>query len=169
MPSNAAQVYQTFVDRAREDMNFQRYPANRDDYRRFFLGHLQKTNPQMMQHLKFISDRSGDALYDADVDHIVPKSVWPLLMPTPLNMNVYESVLTNLMIRDRLSNRANDLLLINTVKSLHAQGKLPIEEKARYVELFVELKHYDVEGTPWNSIAFSQLSRRQTAGLKTEG
>lgn len=161
MPSNATAVYNAFVSRVQSDVLQHRYAVPRTGYRDFFLQHLQQNDPQMMQHLSYISPNSGNRLYQADVDHIVPQSIWNLLLPAPLNVPAYDCVLSNLMIRDRFSNRANDHALIQAVRKLHQQGKLTLAEQQRYVELCLELKPHALEGTPWTATGFSNLNRSQ--------
>ncbi len=165
MPSNAPAVYKYFVACVLDDVAHQRYPDNRNDYREFFLRHLQQTDPQMMEHLRYISERSGNTLYRADVDHVVPRSIWPLLLPPPLNIPNYECVLSNLKIRDEFSNRANDQATINEVKRLYKEGELSLSQKERWVEICLELKGYDVEGIPWTAVSLSGLTRLQKLDL----
>ena len=165
MASNANAVYHAFVTSIRTDIQQHRYPTDRKQYRDFFLEHLGNSDPEMKQHLAYISPNTGNRLYQGDVDHIVPQSIWQLLLPPPLNFAQYDAVLSNLMIRDKTNNRANDQALIREVKNLHHQGKLTQSEKERYVEICIELKPHALEGTPWVATGFSNLNRRQSLDM----
>ena len=151
MASNASAVYNTFVNSVRTDIQQHRYPTDRKQYRAFYLEYLGQNDPKMKQHLAYMSPNTGNRLYHGDVDHIVPKSIWPLLMPPPFHLATYDAVLSNLMIRDRTSNQAN--------------GKLTQTEKERFVELCIELKPHSLEGTPWVATAFSNLNRHQSLDM----
>src|SRR5215472_270852 len=74
--------------------------------------------PSLYTYVKVLDRRTGDPRFSADADHIIPKSVWNILMPATLRgqpgdkFPCYSGVLSNLFWRDKKFNRNDDDLAI---------------------------------------------------------
>lgn len=73
---------ETFVRRCTEDVLAGRYAPNDDAYLSFLIAETEK-RPQyrnLMTYIRVLDRTTGEPRFSADADHIVPRSVWGILM-----------------------------------------------------------------------------------------
>lgn len=147
--------YEAFLKAVRQDISAGRFPKNPEDYREFFQQHLKKSDSALHHHLENVQYRKGERRFLADIDHVIPSSVWVAL--TGFQMK-HRSVLSNLKARDDVYNRRDDQQMINLILKEQREGKLTLVQKKMWVGMFLELKDQQIEGSPWVPMGFSRLS-----------
>ena len=143
--------YNNFIKRVRGDVSKKHYDKN---HLELIMKVVGEKNPKLLEYLKRESRKPGQQRLFADCDHIIPREVWALLMPHPLDKEEYVNVVSNLQFRDIYSNRSFDQKDIKTIQEAHAKGALSEAEKRRWVTQILRVKK--VEGSP-QPIEFNDL------------
>ena len=140
----------TFVKRCLADARIDRRANPADKYLDFLANETQKRYPMLLRFVKVLDRETGTPRFNADADHIIPKSVWNLLMPDELRglpgekFPAYSGVLSNLFWRDIHFNRKDDNFAIRLVKQSSASrmSKSQFQEwKKKWIAIFIATKH----------------------------
>jgi hypothetical protein len=137
-----------FIRSCTNDVMRGRFAASEDGYLDFLVAETEKRDKRLLNYLRVWDRAAGQARFSADADHIVPRSVWGILMFGFLDRGragTSFNVLSNLFWRDRMWNQANDQLAISIIKSeattveLHSRAGL--EWRRKWIEIFLRTKH----------------------------
>lgn len=102
IPATAA----AFITRCQAHLQQGLYPSNAGSYRAFLIQHTRQTDPQLLAYIERHDRAPGTQSTFTDADHIVPRSVWQLLMPIQFHTAPeYDSLLGNLAWRSIVFNR----------------------------------------------------------------
>ncbi len=111
---------EAFISRCNTHVLLGRYAKNPAGYLNYLIACTEKVDPRLLEYLRVLARERGRPRYYGEADHIVPKSVWPRLMPTALigggKLDAYSGVLANLFWRDPDFNRKDDQPLIDAIK-----------------------------------------------------
>lgn len=150
----------TFIRRCVVDRRLGRYAQPPSKYRDFLHEHTEQHYKTLLRLLTVFDRQKGEQRLTADADHIVPKSVWPLLMPASLQGRMfgkfpeYSGVLSNLFWRHSDFNREDDDPLITQVMVEARRYRRGTKEWAAWaanrIECFLHTKHD--EPTPVSGI-----------------
>ena len=95
-----------FISRCQAHLQQRLHPSRADGYRDFLIEQTQKRDPQLWFYVKRNDRAEGAQSTFTDADHVVPRSVWHLLMPIQFHTAPeYESLLANLAWRSIVFNR----------------------------------------------------------------
>ncbi|WP_282606903.1 hypothetical protein [Pelagibius sp. Alg239-R121] len=102
IPATAA----AFVSRCQAHLQQGLYPSRADGYRAFLIEQTRQRDPQLLFYIERNDRAEGTQGTFTDADHIVPRSVWHLLMPIQFHTAPeYDSLLGNLAWRSIVFNR----------------------------------------------------------------
>lgn len=128
-------------------------PAGR--YLDYLRGVTKEFDAAMYNFVAVVDRERGQERFHADADHIIPKSLWNILMPSELiNFNrvtkepndeqfpIFSGVVSNLFWRTRDWNRKEDNQSIRECEkeARKARGKLPQTEKDRWIAMLLLTK-----------------------------
>jgi hypothetical protein len=139
-----------FVGSCLADARVDRRATPADKYLDYLANETQKLYPMLFRFVKVLDRETGTPRFNADADHIVPKSVWNLLMPDELiglpgeKFPGYSGVISNLFWRDIQFNRKDDNLAIRLVKessSTRMSKKELAGWKKKWISIFIATKH----------------------------
>jgi hypothetical protein len=152
LSSNIPLHVDVFLDAIYRDFAEGRHSS---DYRGLLLRETRARYPGLVDGLRDLGrrrKRPGDVSLLADADHIVPKSVWPILIPLAWNLPGAPPdtphLLSNLFWRTVTLNRgapsrgeAVDLQWIGHIKREAAAKKVTPLWARQYIEFFLRTKH----------------------------
>lgn len=145
---------ETFVRRCTDDVMRGRYAPNPDAYHQYLERETEKRYPKVLAYLRVLDRESGGQRYSADVDHIIPRSVWRILMfgfIEPGKCGAAAGVLSNLFWRDIRWNRGEDMPLIDHIRgeaqSVRLDSRAGMAWRANKIEFFLRTKRE--EGLPF--------------------
>jgi hypothetical protein len=146
----------TFVRRCTDDVLRGRFAANPRDYLSFLIAETEKRAQyrKVLDYIRVLDRERGDQRFYADADHIIPQSVWNILMfgfIDPGRCGTAVNVLSNLFWRDLRWNRGSDQPLIDAVlaeaKSVRLGTRPGVAWRVRQIEMFLRTKRE--EGLPF--------------------
>lgn len=139
-----------FITRCLGHVTAGMYPASRNGYWDLL---MRETPPELNRYFQRVDRSAGTERTFVDADHIIPRSVWTLLMPTQLTTDPrYESVLGNLAWRSTVFNQDQntDLPMIEAVRAestANPRGSPGWQDWSRnWIEMFTSVKQQ--EGNP---------------------
>jgi hypothetical protein len=133
-----------FIQNCTNDALIGRYAQPASRYLDYLAEETESRYPSLYRYVKVLDRRTGNARYSADADHIIPKSVWNILMPGNLRgapdekFPAYSGVLTNLFWRDKGFNRKDDNLAIKLIKEANQAGSSLDRDK--WISIFLRTK-----------------------------
>jgi hypothetical protein len=144
IPLNAS----TFIARCTQDMMTGRFAQTPDGYRDYLIVETRRRNRGLLRYLHIPDSANITPQYSADADHIIPQSVWPILMfgfPNPGAPGTAVNALSNLFWRDISWNRGLDQPLIehvtNEAGGIQLASAAGIVWRERWIEIFLRTKH----------------------------
>jgi hypothetical protein len=134
-----------FIRRCSTDIRLGRY-AKDGDYRELLVTETGKSHAKLLEFLRVNDRRPGKRRLYADADHIIPQSVWPVLMPSELQGKEYVHAVANLFWRAVVENQSLDNRFIQQIRSEQGRvaGQAPSQRQAwakRWIETFLRTKH----------------------------
>jgi hypothetical protein len=111
-----------FVKNCLADARENRFAKPAEKYLDYLADLTEQKHPALFRFVKVFDREAGKERYNADADHIIPKSVWNILMPAELRglpgqeFPAFSGTLSNLFWRDRQFNRRDDNLAIRVIK-----------------------------------------------------
>jgi hypothetical protein len=126
------------------DVHLKRFANPAEKYLDYLAKETELRYPALHRHVKVLDRQTGTPRFSADADHIIPKSVWDLLMPGPLSLSsggpfpVYSGVLSNLFWRDKQFNRRDDNLAIRLVKEANS-ATMNADQKQSWREKWITI------------------------------
>lgn len=95
-----------FITRCQAHLQQGLYPSQANRYRAFLIEQTRRSDPQLLAYIERNDRAAGTQSTFTDADHIVPRSVWHLLMPIQFHTAPeYDSLLGNLAWRSIVFNR----------------------------------------------------------------
>jgi hypothetical protein len=140
----------TFVRRCTDDVLQGRYAKTPDGYLEYLVDETRKRDKALLAYLCVLDRQSGKPRYSAEADHIVPRSVWTILMfglVEPGSNGSSFNVLSNLFWRDPDCNRRYDHFAIEAIKGELAKRSLKLNSsegvtwREKWIEIFLTTKH----------------------------
>jgi hypothetical protein len=103
-----------FIRDCEKDVLAGNYCRTADGYLDFLIQATQREDLAFRTYLEVQDRKPGEQRFYADADHIIPRSVWPVLMPVQLLIAKpwYYNVLTNLFWRVSSFNKSIDQFAI---------------------------------------------------------
>lgn len=142
-----------FIRRCTADVAADRC-ARDGEYLAYLESETARRYPRLMPFIRVVGRASGKPRYYAQADHIIPRSVWNVLMFGELRTREPSSavnVLSNLFWRGEHENRAFDqrqiLLLRNEARGVRLATTDGLAWRRRWIEIFLNLKRE--EGLPF--------------------
>jgi hypothetical protein len=139
-----------FIRRCATDCRLGRY-AHNGDYKAYLERETARVDSQLLDYLRRHDAKPGEPTYWAEADHIIPRSVWPLIMPRELRGEEnreahFMHTRSNLWWRGPHENHALDQRFINVIKQeaiVYARRPPNIrhEWEASRIEMFLRTKH----------------------------
>jgi hypothetical protein len=140
----------TFVKRCTDDVLRGRYATTPDGYLEYLVAETRKRDKRLLDYLRVLDRQSGKPRYSAEADHIIPRSVWPILMfglIEPGRSGTSFNVLSNLFWRDPDCNRGYDRFAIDAIKGELAKRPVKLNSsegvkwREKWIEIFLTTKH----------------------------
>lgn len=157
----------TFVNRCTDDVLTGRYAPTPDGYLEYLITETERRHKKLMQYIMVLDRATGQARFSADADHIIPRSVWDVLMfgfAEYGKCGVSFNVLSNLFWRDRQWNQKEDHSLIRNIlseaKSVQLGSKDGLAWRAKWIEIFLNTKRDEgllFAGELVNPFAFDEM------------
>jgi hypothetical protein len=153
LSKNIPLYVKTFLNNIRRDF---RAGAYAEDYRGLLIRETRMRYPGLVEGLGDLGrgpTRRGEVRVLADADHIIPRSLWAILIPPAWNLPgtppATPNILSNLFWRTVTCNRgapsrgeALDHAWINHIKAEAQAGVNPTAHWAnRYIQMFLQTKH----------------------------
>jgi hypothetical protein len=162
---------QEFIRRCATDCRLGRY-AQSDDYLEFLIQQTQRRDRKLLSYLARIGRGYGETRYYADADHIVPQSVWHLLMPRELcgpdrPRGAYRHSLSNLIWRGQVENRRDDEQAICMVFDEAHVRRSPSERRTwanEWIRRFLMTKRDEALACPADLVDISSLEDMSANG-----
>jgi hypothetical protein len=169
IPISAADL----IRRCGTDIRLGRFAAD-GNYLDYLIAETEKSHAKLLEYLRVIDRRSGQPRYYAQADHIIPRSVWPLLMPRELrgpgapDGNWVHS-LSNLFWRGPQENRSHDQASIRMIQDeapeVARRGPMQYREWAdRWIEIFLLTKRDEALVFSGDLVNLSVLSKMPARG-----
>lgn len=165
-----------FVRRCGTDCRLGRY-AKDGNYRELMIAETAKSHKKLLEYLRVLDRTSGGAKFWAQVDHIVPQKVWPILMPTELRGpdrpdGCFMHALSNLFWRGTLENQSLDGRFIRCVQQevTGIAAKPPRERQCwakKWIEIFLRTKHDEAVVFPGDHVDPSRFEELQADNTGT--
>ena len=159
-----------FVKHCTDDVLNGRYAKSPDAYLKFLEEETEKRDKLYMDYLRIVDRQSGHRRFSADADHIIPQSVWGILMfgfLEPGKCGTSFNVLSNLFWRDPEFNRKEDALAIRLVKSEAPSVRLSSRKgfawRKKWIEIFIGTKRPEGKAFPGYSVDPAILDRLPAA------
>lgn len=132
---------ETFIKRCADDVLEGRFCSDLDGYRDYLLAETARRHKALLNYLTVVDTTTGRPRVAADADHIIPRSVWNILMLGLLDRTrpASANVLSNLFWRDPQWNRGNDYSAIQTVWSEAKSGALAGPDGIRWRKMWIEI------------------------------
>jgi hypothetical protein len=137
----------TFVRRCTDDVLRGRYAPAPDAYLSFLIEQTEKRNRKLIEYIRVVDRSTGQPRFSADADHIIPKSVWGILMfgfIEPGKCGTSFNVLSNLFWRDRQWNQRDDgsaiRVILSEAKSIRLASRAGIAWREKWIEIFLRTK-----------------------------
>ena len=172
IPINA----QDFVRRCSHDCRLGRY-AKDGDYLEFLIAETRKSHQKLLEFLRVVDRRSGKARYHAQADHIIPQSVWTLLMPSELcgpgrADGPFMHALSNLFWRGASENQSLDHEAIRHIglEATAVSRQAPSKRQAwasKWIEIFLLTKRDEALAFPGDLVNLSSLDKLPARGPGT--
>jgi len=162
---------QEFIRRCATDCRLGRYAQN-DDYLEFLIQQTQRRDRKLLSYLARVGRGYGETRYYADADHIVPKSIWHLLMPRELcgpdrPSGAYKHSLSNLIWRGQVENRRDDEQAIDMVFDEAHTRRSPSEKRIwanEWIRRFLVTKRDEALACPADLVDLSSLEDMSANG-----
>jgi len=148
LSENIPRTTAAFLRRCRIDAMKGRYAKPPAAYLEFLIAASRAADPRILEYLRVNDRESGAARYYGQADHIVPQSVWTILMPDdligPTTPDGYSALLSNLFWRDPHFNASCDQPIIGHIQaeaknhSRHAAATRQWAEK--WIQFFLDTK-----------------------------
>jgi hypothetical protein len=138
---------ETFIRRCTDDVLQGRYAPGPDDYLEYLVAETERRYARLMHYIRVLDRDTGKPRFYADADHIIPKSVWGILMFGLLargRSGASFNVLSNLFWRERDWNRKDDHFAIQTifseVKKVQLTSRAGVAWRVKWIEIFLRTK-----------------------------
>jgi hypothetical protein len=138
---------ETFVRRCTDDVMRGRYAPTENGYLEYLIGETERRYPRLLQYIRVLDRATGKPRFYADADHIVPRSVWGILMFGTLDRGrsgASYNVLSNLFWRDRKWNQEEDLVFIQSIRQEARGVRLASRDglawREKWIEIFLRTK-----------------------------
>jgi hypothetical protein len=172
IPVNA----QDFVRRCSHDCRVGNYAKN-GDHLEFLIAETGKSHQKLLDFLRVVDRGPGAARYHAQADHIIPQSVWPILMPRELRGpngpdGNFMHCLSNLFWRGPVENQALDQDAIKHIQREEtAMLRQPPAKRQewmnRWIEIFLFTKRDEALVFPGDLVDLSSLDHLPARGSGT--
>jgi hypothetical protein len=140
----------TFVKKCTDDVLRGHYAATANAYLEYLIEETRKRDPELLAYIRVLDRESGKPRYSAEADHIIPRSVWGILMfglAEPGSSGTSFNVLSNLFWRDPNCNRGYDQFAIEAIKgelvkkSIQLNSLEGVKWREKWIEVFLTTKH----------------------------
>lgn len=71
----------TFTERCIDDVLQGWFAPTPEGYLDYLIRETEKRNKKLLDYIRVLDQQTGQPRFSAQADHIIPKSVWDILMP----------------------------------------------------------------------------------------
>jgi hypothetical protein len=138
---------QKFIAACKDDVALGRY-APGGDYLEYLIKVTKRCDSRLLSFFSVLDRSTGQPRYFAEADHIIPQTVWSVLLPEivePCNGARACDVISNLFWRDPYFNKSNDQQAIDLIRSdassSNASSRAGGDWRRNWIEILLRTKH----------------------------